>query len=117
MTNSCDRSGGHVRVAFDWALRLAKPRLFYEEGSLMADLLALCPVLYKDYAPPLVSMNGGMHMVLSVGEPLFCMRLISCCLAPHPICVLLGTCPLMAQLYVLQLQHMGCLAVSKGMYG
>lgn len=34
----------------------------------MADLLALCPVLYKDYAPPLVSMNGGMHMVLSVGE-------------------------------------------------
>jgi len=72
----CDRSGGHVRVAFDWALRLAKPRLYYEEGSLMADLLALCPVLYKDYAPPLVSMNGGMHMVLSVGEPLRCMRLI-----------------------------------------
>lgn len=60
------RSGGHVRVAFDWALRLAKPRLYYQEGSLMADLLALCPVLYKDYAPPLVSMNGGMHMVLSV---------------------------------------------------
>ena len=79
----------------------------------MADLLALGPVLYKDYAPPLVSMTGGMHMVLSVGEPLFCMRLISCCLAPHPICVLLGTCPLMAQLYVLQLQHMSCLAVFK----
>ena len=72
----CDRSGGHVRVAFDWALRLAKPRLYYEEGSLMADLLALCPVLYQDYAPPLVSMNGGMHMVLSVGEPLLCMKVI-----------------------------------------
>ena len=42
----------------------------------MADLLALCPVLYKDYAPPLVSMNGGMHMVLSVGEPLLCMKVI-----------------------------------------
>ncbi len=73
----CDRSGGHVRVAFDWALRLAKPRLYYEEGSLMADLLALCPVLYKDYAPPLVSMNGGMHMVLSVGEPLRAEKLTS----------------------------------------
>lgn len=33
----------------------------------MADLLKLCPVLYQDYAPPLVSLNGGMHMVLSVG--------------------------------------------------
>ncbi len=80
----------------------------------MADLLALCPVLYKDYAPPLVSMNGGMHMVLSVGEPLLlCMRLISGCVAAHTICALLGTCPFMAQLYVLQLQHMCCLAVLK----
>ena len=72
------RSGGHVRVAFDWALRLAKPRLYYQEGSLMADLLALCPVLYKDYAPPLVSMNGGMHMVLSVGESHCAARTVGC---------------------------------------
>lgn len=33
----------------------------------MAEVLKLCPVLYEDYAPPLVSFNGGMHMVLSVG--------------------------------------------------
>ena len=61
------RSGGHVRLAFDWALRLAKPRLYFNAGSVMAELLKLCPVLYQDYAPPLVSFNGGMHMVLSVG--------------------------------------------------
>lgn len=68
------RSGGHLRVAFDWALRLSKPRLYFQEGGVMSQLLPYCPVLYQDYAPPLVSMNGGMHMVLSVGE-----------LAMHPL--------------------------------
>ena len=62
------RSGGHVRLAWEWTLRMAKPRLFYQEGGIAAQLLPLCPVLHKDYAPPLVSLNGGMHMVLSVGE-------------------------------------------------
>ncbi|KAL3130184.1 hypothetical protein ABBQ38_008488 [Trebouxia sp. C0009 RCD-2024] len=60
------RTGGHVRVAFTWTLRLAKPCLCYKEDSVMADLLKLCPVLHQDYAPPFVSFNGGMHMVLSV---------------------------------------------------
>lgn len=60
------QSGGHLRVAFDWALRLSKPRLYFQEGGVMSQLLPYCPVLYQDYAPPLVSMNGGMHMVLSV---------------------------------------------------
>ena len=62
------RSGGHVRLAWERTLRMAKPRLFYQEGGIAAQLLPLCPVLHKDYAPPLVSLNGGMHMVLSVGE-------------------------------------------------
>lgn len=52
----------------------------------MADLLALCPVLYKDYAPPLVSMNGGMHMVLSVGEPLLCKAHKTVFCFPHSLC-------------------------------
>ena len=61
------RTGDQLQLAFHWMLRLAKPTLYFKEDSVMAELLKLCPVLYQDYAPPLVSFNGGMHMVLSVG--------------------------------------------------
>lgn len=61
------RSGDQLRTAFDWVFRLAKPQLYFKGDSPIAELLKLCPVLYQHYAPPLVSLNGGMHMVLSVG--------------------------------------------------
>lgn len=47
----------------------------------MAELLKLCPVLHQPYGPPLVSLNGGMHMVLSVGayiQPFLCRTCFGC---------------------------------------
>ncbi|KAL3145075.1 hypothetical protein ABBQ32_013084 [Trebouxia sp. C0010 RCD-2024] len=59
-------SVNQLRVACGWVFRLAKPELYFMKDSLMAELLKLCPVLHQPYGPPLVSLNGGMHMVLSV---------------------------------------------------
>lgn len=46
---------------------MSKPNLYFQQDSVAAALVKVCPVLHKEYAPPLVSMGGGMHMVLSVG--------------------------------------------------
>lgn len=61
------RSGVQFRGAYEWLLRMAKPKLYFKEHSLISELLKLCPILHQDYAPPLVSLNGSMHMILSVG--------------------------------------------------
>ena len=63
------RSGEHFKLGLDWLLRMSKPRLYYQQRSMAASLVKACPALHKGYAPPLISMGGGMHMVLSVGAP------------------------------------------------
>lgn len=59
-------TGVHFKLGLDWVLRMSKPKLYYQQASLAAALVQACPVLHKEYAPPLVSMGGSMHMVLSV---------------------------------------------------
>ena len=72
------RSSERLKQGLDWAFRFSKPKLYYQAGSVSAALVKACPVLHREYAPPLVSFGGGMHMVLSVGTACFVTTPVKC---------------------------------------